>query len=342
MSDAVTVETGARLHLGFRTLSPEATRVFGGLGIGLERPTVAVRATAADGVTCGHERVEGFAHRTADLLAIDGAEVVVERALPRHVGFGSGTQFALATYAAIALSAGRPPTPRRHAPALGRGYRSGVGVATFEHGGFVIDAGHPPAHLAAPPSEDGTWEIPPVEIRRDIPPSWRFLLVLPDAARGAHGRAEQAGIEDAVAAASAETAEAVERQLEDHLLPALADRDIEGFGRSLTRIDAINGDWFAAAQGARHRPPAGAIIEHLRERDIVHGVGQSSWGPLVYGLTTADHAREARRHGRVALDEIGCAGRVWVVRARNRGASAGDSDARITGADGVKPGGTMS
>jgi len=56
-------------------------------------------------------------------------------------------------------------------------------------------------------------------------------------------------------------------------------------------------------------------------------VGQSSWGPTIFGVTDESMADRARAAGEDALATAGVDGTVRVVRARNEGArvqAAGD------------------
>jgi len=69
-----------------------------------------------------------------------------------------------------------------------------------------------------------------------------------------------------------------------------------------------------------YRPPAGALIDELRGDAAIAGAGQSSWGPTVYGVTTAADEAAAEAAGREALDAVGVAGEVQVVAPSNRGA----------------------
>ena len=61
--------------------------------------------------------------------------------IPAHVGLGSGTQLGLAVGAALARLAGLQLSTDEIALAVGRGLHSGIGIATFQHGGFVLDGG---------------------------------------------------------------------------------------------------------------------------------------------------------------------------------------------------------
>jgi len=68
------------------------------------------------------------------------------------------------------------------------------------------------------------------------------------------------------------------------LLPALAEADLMGFGVALEEVQRITGGWFAPVQGGVFAPgETRDVVERLREGGAV-GVGQSSWGPAVYGI----------------------------------------------------------
>src|SRR2546422_10890332 len=68
------------------------------------------------------------------------------------------------------------------------------------------------------------------------------------------------------------------------LLPAVAVADLAAFGAALTEVQRITGGWFAPAQGGIFAPgETGELVEQLRRWGAI-GVGQSSWGPAVYGI----------------------------------------------------------
>ena len=72
------------------------------------------------------------------------------------------------------------------------------------------------------------------------------------------------------------------------LLPALADGDLPAFGAALTAIQQITGRWFAPVQGGTFAPgPTEELVRRMIEWGAV-GVGQSSWGPTVYGIVDGD------------------------------------------------------
>ncbi|WP_255148968.1 beta-ribofuranosylaminobenzene 5'-phosphate synthase family protein [Halorarius halobius] len=314
------VSAGARLHVGFQNLSLAHERLYGGVGVTLAEPRVTVRAAPADEVDCADPLAAEYARRSCDVLDVPGVAVTVEESLPRHVGLGSGTQLALAVLAAVARAHDRDPQVREHAPALGRGGRSGVGVAGFEAGGFVVDAGHPTERFTTDRPADGEWTVPPVLARHAVPDDWRFVVALPDTAAGRSGDDEDASMRSVVERADPAIADEVATLLVRRLLPAVAAGRLEAFGTALGEFGRLNGAWYADEQGGVYRPPAGDIVEQLGDARAVHGVGQSSWGPAVYGVTDAGRADEARTAARTALDGAGVDGDVFVARADDRGA----------------------
>lgn len=314
-------ETTARLHFGFGNLSLAHDRLYGALGVALDRPGLVVEAEPAAAVVCKEEPAREYAERACSLLSVPGATVSVESTLPRHVGLGSGTQLALATLAAVAHAYDREPAVREQAPALGRGGRSGIGVAAFEQGGFVLDSGHPTALFTSEAPELGAWTVPSVAARHRIPESWRFLVVVPDAPPGRSGSDEDAAMRRAVTEADPELAERVAGIIVRRVLPAVADGSAARFGDAVSEVGRLNGTWYAGEQGGTYRPPVGGIIESLADAPAVYGAGQSSWGPAVYGVTDAARAEAARTAGRTALDAAGVDGEVLVVEGRNDGAT---------------------
>ncbi|MEA5385728.1 hypothetical protein VB779_00375 [Haloarculaceae archaeon H-GB11] len=156
---------------------------------------------------------------------------------------------------------------------------------------------------------------------RAVPDDWRFVLVLPDANPGRSDDEEDGSMAAVLEQASPDNAERIERIVSDRLLPALAAENVASFGAAVGALDQCNGRWYVDEQGDIYRPPVGAIIGELADSPSVFGAGQSSWGPAVYGVTTTDHAENARVAGRRALGRAGVDGRVRIVAPRNDGAT---------------------
>ncbi|MEF8783814.1 MAG: beta-ribofuranosylaminobenzene 5'-phosphate synthase family protein [Haloarculaceae archaeon] len=319
-----TVETGARLHFGFHNLALAHDRLYGGVGVALSEPRIVVEAEPAASVRCDEPAAEGYVRDAVDLLGVEGAEVRVPRCPRRHIGFGSGTQIALSCLVAVARAQGREVVAREYAPDLGRGGRSGVGVATFEDGGFVVDAGHPTEQFTSAPPERGDWDVPRPIARHRLPEAWRFVLVTPDVPTGKSGTPEEESIRAVVERAGPGIADEIATLLVRRLLPAVSEGDIGAFGDAVARLGRLNGAWYADEQGGVYRPPAGKLVDRLSDSPAVHGAGQSSWGPTVYGVTREPDLEAAVEAARRALAERGIDGEVQTATPRNDGASVVD------------------
>jgi beta-ribofuranosylaminobenzene 5'-phosphate synthase len=148
-----------------------------------------------------------------------------------------------------------------------------------------------------------------------VPEEWRAVLVVPAAAPGLSGAAEEEAF--LRLAPEPERSAVVAQLVLTSLLPALVERELEEFGAALTRVQQLVGDSFAAVQGGRFHPRAGALVEALL-RFGAAGAGQSSWGPTVYGVVGSEAAgRALARH---MADLVGGEGRVELVAFDNRGA----------------------
>ncbi len=311
----VTVTAPARLHLGFLDLNGGLGRRFGSLGITLDAPaTRLVLAFAAQESVRGPDAARARAllarAAAAEGIAAPLALTIVE-AIPAHAGLGSGTQLALAIAAAAARLAGHPADVARLAAGLDRGARSGIGIAAFAAGGVILDGGRGPATA-----------VPPVIARLAFPPAWRILLLADPAAEGLSGRAEQEAFARLPPFPDREAASLC-RLVVMAALPALAERDLAGFGAAVTEWQERIGDHFAAVQGGRFTSPRVAAALAALRREGVAGVGQSSWGPTGFALFAAE--AEAER-ARAAIDPaLGLT--LCVTRGRNRGAEVRVSDA---------------
>jgi len=101
----------------------------------------------------------------------------------------------------------------------------------------------------------------------------------------------------------------------------LVDRDIKSFGEALTRIQVVVGDCFAEVQGGTFSSMEAAETINFMKTYGAYGVGQSSWGPAVYGLVNGDaQAKQLQEKVKDFLNENGV-GQVFVASANNTGAT---------------------
>ena len=311
LDGAVFVETAARLHFGVLDLAGSLGRWFGGIGAAAPAPTLLVSAEPASAVTAEGEDGGRAAEFAARFIAFHqlrhGASIRVHRALPAHAGLGSGTQLALAVARALAEIYDIDTDAPSLARAVGRAQRSAIGTWTFAGGGLVVEGGR----------RRGSDDSGPLIARLQIPESWRCIVAIPDASPGISGPREDEAFARLPPPPDGDVARVAHLVL-IALLPAVADDDIETFGGALTEIQEITGRWFAPIQGATFTPgPSEELIRAMRQWGAF-GVGQSSWGPAVYGIVNSEDAG-VRLAGRVR-DAIGGAGVVYEGPFRSSGA----------------------
>lgn len=287
MPRTIGVEAPARLHFGLLDLRGDLGRRFGGIGAPAPEITVRVSVSAAEQVEAVGEdasRAATFAVRFLSHYGVSGgARIVVERTIPPHSGLGSGTQLGLSVARALAELYGVDATAPELAKSIGRARRSAVGTWTFDGGGFVLEGGRRTA---------GDDDVGPLLARLSFPPSWRCVVAVPTATPGISGDAEAYAFASLPVPAVADV-ERVSHLVLMAMLPALAEGDLATFGSSLSEVQEINGRWFSHAQGGPFaRGPSTELIHRMRELGVP-GVGQSSWGPAVYGIVDGDAAARA-------------------------------------------------
>ena len=276
----VYVEAPARLHLGFLDLDGSLGRRFGSLGLTLNGIATRIVARRKDNIQVLGDTT-GRVHEIAERFSIakeltGGCQIEVLEQIPAHTGLGSGTQLALAVGAAISRLYSLKCTPREIAETLGRGTRSGVGIAAFQQGGFLLDAG-----------KGGPNSTPPVVSRLDFPSIWRIVLIIDSTLSGLHGSDESASF-SSLPTFPSKTAAYLCHLVLMQILPAVSEQDSEMFGRGIGNLQKCIGDYFAADQGGRYTSQAvGEAIEYTESLGI-KGVGQSSWGPMGFAFVDSE------------------------------------------------------
>ena len=310
-AERVSVSVPARLHFGFVDLNGGRGRRFGSLGVALEAPLTRVSLTAAPELqVSGHDAVRARKYLATVIQHYGLAErlsLSVESSIPAHMGLGSGTQLALSIGMAAATYFGLDLEARDIARLLDRGARSSVGIATFAAGGVVLDGGRGPGE-----------EAPPVLCRFDFPEAWRILLIFDQDATGLHGEAEREAFRR-LPRFPADQAADLCRLVLMRVLPALAERDIAGFGGAITQMQRIMGDYFAPAQGGRFLSPRVTEALAWLENNGAEGVGQSSWGPTGFALLGSAAEAERLLAGLKARWPVGAGLSFAISHGRNRG-----------------------
>ena len=317
----VYVRTPARLHLGFIDLGGELGRVFGGIGVAINRPSVILEAESSQDLEFKGEKSENLRPIVELLLKKYNIKpqvsINVRQTIPEHVGLGSGTQLSLAAAVAVSKLFHMKVSVESLARLTGRGQVSGVGTALFEQGGFVVEAGL--KSQGNKPDPQASENFPPVIFRQSFPEDWFFVVAIPNVKKGVSGQAEAKAFTH-LQPMHKEKAALISHLIVMGLLPALMEGDIETFGKALTEIQSIVGDYFATVQGARFSSSrAGNCIKNMLENGA-YGAGQSSWGPTVYGLAQGEiEAKKLSASTKIFLQKS-AGGQVFFTSANNKGA----------------------
>lgn len=313
----VYVKTPARLHLGLIDMNRELSRVFGGLGIGINYPNVILEASQSNKIKIIGERKElseKYVKRFLEKYEVQKKFCIeVKSVIPEHSGLGSGTQLALAIAKALAKLSNIEAPIQELSLTMGRGKRTGVGTAIFDQGGFVVDGGK---------TIDNTTgkigKLSPLIFRRSVPEDWRFVVVIPDVKKGLANIKEHVAFQK-VPIMRSEDVGIICRLILMKLLPSLIEDNIKNFGEALTKIQITVGKSFSSVQGGIF---SSTIVEEGIEYLLklgAYGAGQSSWGPTFYGLTKINEAPKLKNK-MIEFLEKKTGGIVFIAEPNNKGA----------------------
>ncbi|MGQ9719803.1 MAG: beta-ribofuranosylaminobenzene 5'-phosphate synthase [Candidatus Jordarchaeum sp.] len=285
----IKIKTPSRLHFTLIDLNGSLGRIDGGIGVTLDYPNVLIEAEASNQILVEGEKkelAETIIRKAIDKVSPgDGIRIKIQSTIPEHVGLGSKTQFALAIATAINKVYSKDLSIRELANVVGRAGTSGIGVAAFESGGFILDGGHtfgpgkqkekflPSSASPAPPA--------PVIIRQDIPKDWCFVIGIPNVDKGAHG-AKEVEIFKKYCPVPLKEVQKLSHLILMKTLPAIMDKDIETFGNSLYEIQKIG---FKKVEVELQDQVVKKLINFMMKNGA-YGSGVSSFGPTVYGLVS--------------------------------------------------------
>ncbi len=252
------------------------------------------------------------------------------KALPMHSGLGAGTQLACAVAAGLELfvrggqAEGFPedwPSDHgttEHAPAsqaqhwrsaftaqplnstqwltkaAGRGLRSAIGLFGFLHGGLILDRGYPASlaqetHLSPGLCAGGR---PLACQSTPVASQWRVVLIVPQ------NRQEVSGAQETQWMAELESLPNPHRNdmlslAEEAMSLASKPHSFNDFTHCLDQYMELAGQLFSRFQGGLYNGPDVAAAVQCARRIGLRGVGQSSWGPTVFGFVESQALAQA-------------------------------------------------
>ena len=326
----VSVRAPGRLHLGFLDPSGTLGRRFGSIGLVIDgfETELELGPAPRDELHADTPAARVELDRAAEHLArlrertgrSEPLSLRLRGVLPAHAGFGSGTQLALAVGRAFAQWHGLDIDTPTLAQWLGRGLRSGIGIAGFDAGGLLLDGG---------PGRDGR---PAALLSRvELPQAWRVIVALDPRSRGLSGAQEREAIATLPPLPQAAAAD-ICHQLLMRVLPGAALDDFAAFAPGLNRVQQLLGDHFAPAQSGSAWTSAavGRLMRHWGQTEGEGAaIGQSSWGPTGFAIVPSAAAAQRLIDAARAAGVLDPALELRVVAARRRGAQVADLPAAM-------------
>lgn len=314
----VKITTPSRLHFSLIDLNGVLGRVDGGFGLAIAKPNFQIVAEQATGIhlpsSVYRDRTAAVLQRLQDTYRFPGIQLTFHSEIPMHCGFGSGTQLSLGIAQAVNLLYDLGLDVQELAKVVGRGGTSGIGIAAFQTGGFIVDGGHRfPEQKASflPSSALGDISPPPVLLRYSFP-EVPLLIVMPNCSR-IYGDKE-IELFQTLCPQPEWVAQKLSHILLMQVLPALVEGDMSSFGKALNQIQTFG--WKKVeidAQGTELQ----LTLDFLRERGAF-GAGVSSWGSAI--CVVGDDIDGLKRDTEAFLKTLPEGGSCFVTYANNEGA----------------------
>jgi beta-RFAP synthase len=307
--------------MGFFDLHGGLGRKFGSIGLSLAEPALVIQAHASKHINVtGDISVPGTVLAKASAIAQqlitkldlnEALELYISQHIPEHAGLGSGTQIALAVGSAISNLYQLDLSARKIAELSGRGRRSGIGIAAFDHGGLLIDGGRSivaDAHA-----------VPPLLARYHFPEEWAILLIFDATQPGIHGKQEKLGFNQLPVFPESLAAHLC-RHVLMQAMPAMVEKDLTAFGHSIQVLQQHVGDYFAPVQGGRYASKlVGEVLDDLQQAGVAC-FGQSSWGPT--GFAIFENSGKAEQYAQQLKMKFTDQALSWkICKANNHGAN---------------------
>lgn len=314
----VKITTPARLHFSLLDLNGALGRIDGGFGLAITEPNFQIVAERATEIhlpsSVYRDRAAAVLERLQKAYPFPGVKLTFQSEIPMHCGFGSGTQLALGVVQAVNVLYQLGLDVPELARVVGRGGTSGIGIAAFNTGGFIVDGGHRfPEQKASflPSSALGNISPPPVLLRYAFP-KVPLLIVMPNCDRIYGDR--EIELFRTLCPQPEWVAQKLSHILLMQILPALVEEDMYNFGKALNQIQTFG--WKRVeidAQGAELQ----LTLDFLRDSGAF-GAGVSSWGSAI--CVVSEDINKLKQDTETFLKTLPKGGSCFVTQANNLGA----------------------
>lgn len=273
MKKKLIIDAPARIHIGFLNLDKESSRQFGSLGLTISDFSFKISIEKSYKTMINSKSIE-IKSKIESILKIlkkkydlSNCTISVLSEIPAHKGLGSGTQLALSvSYLIMKLNAIKINTSQI-ACLLKRGLRSGVGIESFNQGGFNIDVG----------KLKNTQGIPINILNIKWPKNWKITLITDNNFIGVHGKNEVKAFKKLGNVSKIQTAHNCESLLMK-IIPGLIEKNFDEFSNGVKNIQEEMSKTFYGKKNKFASTSIEKIFRVLKKKNI-NSFGQSSWGP---------------------------------------------------------------
>lgn len=303
----------ARIHINSVDLSGSLGKYGFGLGFAVNDPSFEVSFTKASRFSTSgpdNERAKEFLLQISQNIGGSGGiDLKIEKHIPRHVGLGSGTQLALTCGLAWAIANNLEIEIERIAKFTHRSFFSGIGLAAFTQGGFVVDEGYEIENLI---------DKEPVGclLRYPMDSGYKIVLVVPSTTIRPLPHLKEPSEMKRVSTTLIEQSRMIAHEVLIQMLPALTKGDFPLLCKSISKVNTLG-------YKQKEIDHYGTLVSDLIESFVSAGAecaGMSSGGPAVYALVRNDSV--AGRVHEIALNFLNKnnGGKVWLTTFNNTGA----------------------
>lgn len=321
------IKTPSRIHMTLIDLNGSYRRYDGGIGLTINKPNFTLKCDTTENkeITIDFNnnikndeiknqcisKIRKSAEKIITHFQLEtGYHFDVKEAFLPHTGLGSGTQISLATAKLICEYNDIPITGVEMGKILQRGGTSGIGVYSFEKGGFIIDGGHSINEKNEFLPSSASKASPPILIGRyEFPENWDILIAFTKS-NNVMGKKE-VNIFQEYCPVPKRDVEKLSHLIFMNLVPFLLEKNIKSFGDSINKIQNLG---FKKIEVSLQQEKIRILINKMREFGA-YGVGMSSFGPAVYGIIDKNNSDVLK----ATKEFLGNDGIVFKTKAQNHG-----------------------
>ncbi|MDR2830048.1 MAG: hypothetical protein LBB45_03270 [Methanobrevibacter sp.] len=336
------IRTPSRLHITLIDLNGSYGRLDGGIGLTLSSPSMLLKGELSEKDISldfsskidakvkdeSYRKLLNSVNKLINHFSIkNGFHFTLEETYPIHSGLGSGTQFALAAGRLVCEllkedlgieyrgfnqeKTGDSIDCYSLSEILKRGGNSGIGTFSFDCGGFILDGGHVLSEKKSFLPSSASSSKPPVLVGKyDFPKEWDIVIAIPNVNNTISGEKEVDLFQKYCPVPKSEVNE-LSHLILMNLIPFMLEKDIESFGCVINQIQGLG---FKKVEVNLQPCHVKKAMNAMRDFGA-YGVGMSSFGPTIYGITH----KNTNEVYKATKEYLGDDSTVFITKAQNHG-----------------------